>query len=62
MFVVFYIINLHICVFMTGSTSCCMTHSQIHEMNEYTSVCVCVCVRARAYARLWGGGAHARFF
>ena len=43
MFVVFYIVNLYICVFMTCSTSCCLYDTLMDPWN--ISVCVCVCLQ-----------------
>jgi len=33
MFVVFHIVNLHICVFMTCSTSCCLHDTLMDPWN-----------------------------
>jgi len=40
MFVVFYIVNLYICVFMICSTSCCLIDTLMDPWN--ISVCVCL--------------------
>ena len=45
MFVVFYIVNLYICVFMTYSTSCCF-YDTYGPMGH---VCVCVCDLCELY-------------
>jgi hypothetical protein len=45
MFVVFYTVNLHICVFMACSTSCCIYDTLIDPSN----VCVCVCTYVCMY-------------
>ena len=44
MFVVFDIVNLYICVFMTCSTSCCLYDTLMNPWNISVCVCVCVCV------------------
>ena len=41
MSVIFYIVNLYICVCMTCSTSYCLYDTLMYPWNKY--VCVCVC-------------------
>jgi len=40
MFVVFYTVNLYICVFMTSSTSCCLFDTLMDPWNVYMHVCI----------------------
>ena len=44
MFVVFYTVNLDICVFVTCSTSYCLSDTLMDPWNVCMCVCVCVCV------------------
>ena len=44
MFVVFYTVNLYMCINDMFNCTVFMTHLWIHEIYIYQFVCVCVCV------------------
>jgi len=48
MFVVFYAVNLYICVSMTCSTFCCL-YDKLYGSVEWMYVCICVL----SWARVW---------
>jgi hypothetical protein len=41
MFLVFYAVNLYICVFMSCQTACCLYDTLIDQWNVYVYVCMC---------------------
>jgi hypothetical protein len=55
MLIVFYTVNVYICVFMTFSTSCCLygTIMDLWNVCIYTYICVCVRVYVRMYCTQW---------
>ena len=55
MFVVFYIVNLYICVYMTCSTSYCLYDTRMYPWNKYVCVCwkkrMCMPTKRKSYCK-----------